>query len=586
MNPESQKVASLMDELERVTKLDERTIEVSIRGLRAEVTDEPPCREFLYELMAFAFMESSATDVSAWGTYFCPQMVFTYSDGSAREFPSLSNVNEETIDFWSSRSEQTSNMLMKARYSGLVWDLCFKCTGKKPSHRFALSSLDALLSIIENQLYVHSIDAIQKLRRAFALGISLCNKQLVERAKNAALNLEDRISDDNMPGLWGFCFDLIVDNKRVKKTSEEEGQIVANLEDRYSRLLSEGRLWPCECAAKRLGKYYRAKGMNDEMEKVIKAFGELSLSTAKDSPPLAAQQILRQAYSVYKQFNMNESLPKVLTELRELGPDLIDSMLTHEFRAELPMEELLQFAQGIVSGDLTQAFSRIAVHYLPSIRESKQRLDEGIQQYPLVFSFPRNVCDWEGRVVSTVGPAETDYDGLLISQVSQDMNIYSVSLDFVLKRAIEEHSLGPQVIVEYLYASTVFPPSQRELLASGISKYLEGDYLSANHILTPRIEVVLRTIVEQSGGRVLKEARAGGFYLRNVDELLCSEEMLNIFGSDICLYLRVLLSDPRGWNVRNDICHGLGVDACLSKAVSDRLVHVLLLFAQLRPKTA
>ena len=487
MNPESQEVASLMDELERVTKLDERTIEVSIRGLRAEVKDEPPCREFLYELMAFVFMETSATDVSPWGTYFCPQMVFTNSDGSAREFPSLSNVNEETIDFWSSRSEQTSNMLMKARYSGLVWDLCFKCTGKKPSHRFALSSLDALLSIIENQLYVHSIDAIQKLRRAFALGISLCNKQLVERAKNAALNLEDRISDDNMPGLWGFCFDLIVDNKRVKKTSEEEGQIVANLEDRYSRLLSEGRLWPCECAAKRLGKYYRAKGMNDEMEKVIKAFGELSLSTAKDSPPLAAQQILRQAYSVYKQFNMNESLPKVLTELRELGPDLIDSMLTHEFRAELPMEELLQFAQGIVSGDLTQAFSRIAVHYLPSIRESKQRLDEGIQQYPLVFSFPRNVCDREGRVVSTVGPAETDYDGLLISQVSQDMNIYSVSLDFVLKRAIEEHSLGPRMIVEYLYASTVFPLSQRELLASGITKYLEGDYLSANHILTPRI---------------------------------------------------------------------------------------------------
>jgi hypothetical protein len=325
--------------------------------------------------------------------------------------------------------------------------------------------------------------------------------------------------------------------------------------------------------------------MNDEMEKVITDFGELCLATAKDSPPLAAQQILRQAYSVYKQFNMNESLYKVLTQLKEIGPALIDSMLSHEFRAELPMEELVQFAQEMVSGAYTQVFSRIATHYLPSISESKQRLDEGIQQYPLAFLFPRNVCDKEGRVVSTVGPAETDYDGLLISQVSQDMSIYSVSLDFILKRAIEEHSLSPQVIVEYLYASTVFPSSQRELLASGIAKYLEGDYISANHILTPRIEVILRNIVEQSGGRVLKEARAGGFYLRNVDELLCSEEMRNTFGSDICLYLRVLLSDPRGWNVRNDICHGLGVDACLSKAISDRLVHVLLLFAQLRPNT-
>ena len=123
MNPESQEVASLMDALELVTKLDERTVEVRIRGLRSEASDEPPCREFLYELMAFAFMETSATDDSALGTYFCPQMVFTNPDGSTREFPSLSNVDEETIDFWSSRSNQTPNTLMKARYSDLVWDL-------------------------------------------------------------------------------------------------------------------------------------------------------------------------------------------------------------------------------------------------------------------------------------------------------------------------------------------------------------------------------------------------------------------------------------------------------------------------------
>jgi hypothetical protein len=188
--------------------------------------------------------------------------------------------------------------------------------------------------------------------------------------------------------------------------------------------------------------------------------------------------------------------------------------------------------------------------------------------------------------VSTIGPAETDYDGLLLSQVSQDINIYSISLDIVLKSAIEEHSLSPQLIVEYLYGSTVFPSSQQDLLVAGIAKYINGDYLSANHILTPRIEVVLRSIVEQSGGTVLKEARGGGFYLRNIDELLRSEQMLNTFGSDICLYLRVLLSDPRGWNVRNDICHGLGTDICFSKAVSDRLIHILLLFAQLRPKSA
>jgi hypothetical protein len=585
MNPESQEVKNLLDELELTTKLDERTVETRLRSLQSETSSEQPCKEFLYELMAFAFMESSANDGSPWGTYFCPQIVLTNQDGSSIEFPCLSNVDVAAINYWRSRCNHTSNAIMKARYSGLVWDLCFKCTGDKPSHTFALSSADALLSLIENQAYLHSIDAIQKLRRAFTLGINLRNHQLIDRAKNAALCLEKRISDDSKPGLWGFCFDLIVDNKKVNKTPEEERQIIADLEERYSRLLSEGRLWPCECAAKRLGRYYRAKGMTNEMERVIRALGELSRISAISSPPLAAQQILRQAYILYKQFNITDALGQVLVELRALGADLIDSMLSHEFSVELPREELIQFAQEMAGGDLSVVLSRIAIHFLPPIRQSKQRLDEGIQQYPLVFSFPRYVCDKEGRVVSTIGPAETDYEGLLINQISQDMNIYSVSLDFVLRKAIEEHTLSPQLILDYLYASTAFPPSQQELLAAGIAKYLDGDYLSANHILTPRIEVVLRNIVEQSGGTVLKEARGGGFYLRNVDELLRSEQMLEVFGSDICLYLRVLLSDPRGWNVRNDICHGLGADACLSKSTSDRLIHVLLLLSQLRQKT-
>ena len=240
-----------MDELELELKLDERTVEERLRSLRTEAAIEPPCKEFLYELMAFAFMETSSHG-SHWGTYFCPQMVRTNPDGSTIEFPSLSNVDAQTISFWISRCNQTSNAVMKARYSDLVWDLCSKCTGEKPSHKFALASANALLTVVENEMYLHSIDSIQKLRRAFTLGISLSNQPLVERAKNAALSLEKRISDDNKPGLWGFSFDLIVDNKKVQRTPEEESQIVADLEDRYSRLLSNGSIWPCECAAKNL----------------------------------------------------------------------------------------------------------------------------------------------------------------------------------------------------------------------------------------------------------------------------------------------------------------------------------------------
>jgi hypothetical protein len=161
MNPEFQNVKNLLDELELELKLDERTVEERLRRLRAEGSSEPPCKEFLYELMAFAFMETSDADGSHWGTYFCPQMIRTNPDGTSIEYPSLSNVDAATIGYWSSRSSQSSNVAMKARYSDLVWDLCLKCTGVKPSHTFALTSADALLTLVENGMSLQPIDSIK-----------------------------------------------------------------------------------------------------------------------------------------------------------------------------------------------------------------------------------------------------------------------------------------------------------------------------------------------------------------------------------------------------------------------------------------
>jgi len=48
------------------------------------------------------------------------------------------------------------------------------------------------------------------------------------------------------------------------------------------------------------------------------------------------------------------------------------------------------------------------------------------------------------------------------------------------------------------------------------------------------------------------------------------------------MYLRILLTDARGWNVRNEVSHGLASFEMMSLAVADRVVHALLLLALVR----
>jgi hypothetical protein len=55
-------------------------------------------------------------------------------------------------------------------------------------------------------------------------------------------------------------------------------------------------------------------------------------------------------------------------------------------------------------------------------------------------------------------------------------------------------------------------------------------------------------------------------------------------GEDASLYFRVLLTDPRGWNMRNSVCHGVPSSETFNWQVADRVVHTLLVLAQLRIK--
>ena len=130
------------------------------------------------------------------------------------------------------------------------------------------------------------------------------------------------------------------------------------------------------------------------------------------------------------------------------------------------------------------------------------------------------------------------------------------------------------------------PPKRRSLIARAIKHYLNGDFVEAIHLFIPQIEAVVRHVVEELGGLVLKSNRHGGMNFPTLDPLLQSNCLAAAFGDrgkEVIRYLRVLLTDQRGWNVRNDVSHGLWDENRFMQPVADRLFHVLLVFALIRP---
>lgn len=583
MNPSKELLDKKLIEIESLSGISEYDLESELKDLRNNDNEESPCKEWIYEILAFSFFESNTNHNTCWGTYFGPKMIFPTEDGRILESPSIQLVNEEVISYWSQRFQVTINPLMQARYAGLVWDLSEKTTGKKPHYSAAITYCQALLKIAKDKIHKYEVNIIQKLERALFIATSLRNQDLIKATKERILDYERFVAEDSKPGLWGFSFDYLIGNKKVCLSDDEEKEIIDTLEARLERLKTCG-YWLCEQVAKRLANYYRSKGLQEECYRVIRALGNNCENFVSPIDPLTASSCLEHMHQIYIQFNFIDDAERILKSIRGLGTSVLNDMKAIPYEMEISLDELEIYVEQILGDNLDKSLTRICIEYIPRRKETEKQLHDLSKDAPISFLFAKQITDDQGRFVATVGSLEEDLDGNVVNQMSQNMNISAIFLNAVLDRAIKKFSLNSDDFVACLFRSPVFDSYQREFLLKGIQNYFDKDYIVSTHLLIPQIELTVRNLVEMSGGKILKLGRGGGFHLLTLDDLLRSEQAIQSLGEDASLYLRVVLTDQRGWNIRNDVCHGISLQHKCSQAVVERLIHILLILSQLRIK--
>ena len=98
-------------------------------------------------------------------------------------------------------------------------------------------------------------------------------------------------------------------------------------------------------------------------------------------------------------------------------------------------------------------------------------------------------------------------------------------------------------------------------------------------INVPSYEAAIRRLFALNGANIMRQKQnpiEGSEYM-SLDSLLATEEALSYMGEDITNYLRNLLTDQYGWNIRNQLSHGLlGLDS-FNAGMADRVVHAFML---------
>lgn len=255
-----------------------------------------------------------------------------------------------------------------------------------------------------------------------------------------------------------------------------------------------------------------------------------------------------------------------------------------EVPIEIQKDEIEKFINDVIDGDIKTVLQKIAIYYLPKKDKIINQLKNLFQIDPISFLFTHKIIDESGREIAAIGSLEEDIDGHIVFQISQNMEFTSFILRESISRFISKYNINSANIIDYLYNSPLFDERRKEFFQTGIDAYLNGQFLIDLHVLIPQIEALIRNLAEMIGLPVLKQSRSGGFNYRTLDELLREENIKQVFGEDMSLFLRVLFTDPRVWNLRNNVCHGISHAGIFNEHIADRVFHALLCLALVKEK--
>ena len=193
-----------------------------------------------------------------------------------------------------------------------------------------------------------------------------------------------------------------------------------------------------------------------------------------------------------------------------------------------------------------------------------------------------SIRDHDGREVASVGSVEDDLDGRVAFEIHRRMSMGAPLLAHVVQQLWTRHSATTEKILHFLGDRSIFQSDRHTFVAKGVDAFARSEHHIALCVLIPEIEAGLRRLLHLLGGSIYKRARSGGTNLRNLEEILRDPVVVSALSEKVCFYLRVLLTDPRGWNLRNTVCHGLLRANDINRSLTDRIFHVLVLLGCVR----
>lgn len=549
---------------------------------------------FKAEIFAFELVEDyhSDNDIYNGKFYYGPHLVTQDKNGEYFEYPDRTSITKDLIAYWESRLYEVKNIILKARYSGLVWEFKAHVTGEKNDINIARIYIQSLIRVVNEDYASHPILGVQHAERAIKLSQKLVQKDLLDEAKQALNNLILRHGKGNTIGIWGASYRISRECPN-SYTREEQAALVNDLETRFAQIYNKPASgneeekrdpWLLMDLADILADYYKKQTpsiIESLFEKVEESLDAIGAELAK----LQLVGNYSRLHKLLSKYGLKDKASRLSIKIAKFGQGIQNEMAEFKEEFTISKEDMDSLIDSILQENIEESFGAFTCVYIPKKEKAKKSVNELAKQNPFVFMIPQSIFDTRGRVTSVIGSIDNDLEGHLVLHISMIMKFDSICINAIIEEGKRRGIFTIENILSFITQSPSIKSKRIPIITRGLEAYFAGDYIVAIHLLIPQIEEAVKNILEIENIPTLKPNKSGnGFHLKILDDMLRNSIAIQLLTDDFANYLRILLTDNRGWNLRNDVCHGIADSNIFNKITADRIIHALLCFGVFRMK--
>ena len=370
-------------------------------------------------------------------------------------------------------------------------------------------------------------------------------------------------------------------------SDETKAMLSERLQDRFNveiKRLKEGEDYSLHSVlemGKAIAKYLNKSGERQEVETVLGFMADAIEISCENLADMRGTSLLYDLSILSKNLGCMDTYERVNRMMEKGAPHTHESMGKIEIPLTIKQEYIDTLYAGITEGKtVDESITSYVLRYLPEDNKIRDHI-EASRRNSMLHHFTQVLYSSSGHLSTIIRPGVEHTE-------EQNRNMYSSWLQYqgalmhiIVLTAMREGLFTVDNLMGYISQSDIITPRRAQIIQTGLTAYLDEDYVVAISLLIPQIEYMIREMYRACGFSVIDNDQIGT--TNDALGTILNSHPLRINDYNIGDYLHIILSDRKGWNLRNLYCHGLTESfSCIN---ADRLVHILLLIAFLTRKS-